>query len=147
MRNVNEIILHCSATKEGMDFNINDIRRWHVNGNGWEDVGYHYIIKLDGEIQKGRDIEKVGAHCKGRNKHSIGICYIGGLDGDGKPKDTRTDKQKASMYMLIERLRNRFGNIPVYGHNKFANKSCPCFDAEKEYNEVSTDTCVFDNVE
>lgn len=133
MRNVNEIILHCSATKEGMDFNINDIRRWHVNGNGWEDVGYHYIIKLDGEIQKGRDIEKVGAHCKGRNKHSIGICYIGGLDADGKPKDTRTDKQKASMWLLIERIKKRYGDIPVYGHNEFVNKDCPCFDVEKEF--------------
>lgn len=132
-RHIKEIVLHCSATKEGVDFNINDIKRWHVDDNGWEDVGYHYVIKLDGEIQKGRDIEKIGAHCKNHNKHSIGICYIGGLDADGNPKDTRTDKQKANMYLLIERLKKRFGDIPVYGHNEFANKSCPCFDVEKEF--------------
>lgn len=136
MRNINKIIIHCSATKEGMDFDIKDIKRWHMEDNGWNDVGYHYVIKLDGEIQKGRDIEKIGAHTKGYNKDSIGICYIGGINKEDEPEDTRTDKQKASIWLLIDRIRKRFGNIPVYGHKDFARKSCPCFDAQKEYNEV-----------
>ena len=134
MREIKEIILHCSASKPNQDFDISDIRRWHVEDNGWDDVGYHYFIKLDGTIQKGRDIEKVGAHCKGHNKHSIGICYCGGLDLDGKPADTRTDKQKASMYLLITRLLKRFPNASVIGHNAFANKACPGFDVKKEWN-------------
>lgn len=133
MREIKEIILHCSASKPHQDFDIQDIRRWHVEDNGWEDVGYHYFIKLDGEIQKGRDIEKVGAHCKGRNKHSIGICYCGGLDENGKPADTRTDKQKASLYLLITRLLKRFPNATVHGHNEYANKNCPSFDVKKEW--------------
>lgn len=133
MRDINKIILHTSATKEGLDFNSNDIRRWHLE-RGFNDIGYHYVILLDGTIEKGRDIEKIGAHCKGHNKNSIGICYIGGLDEFGKPKDTRTLKQKASLNMLIERLKKRFPNIKVHGHNEFSKKACPSFDVQKEYN-------------
>lgn len=127
MRKIKEIIIHCSATKEDVDFDINDIRRWHVEENGWEDVGYHYFIKLDGTIQKGRDIEKQGAHCKGHNRNSIGICYCGGLDSEGKPKDTRTIKQIASMSLLLNRLKNRFPEATVHCHNEFAKKACPSF--------------------
>lgn len=131
-RKIKEIHLHCSATKEGMDFGVKDIDRWHRE-RGWDGCGYHYIIKLDGEIEVGRDINKIPASIKGRNRYAVAIVYIGGLDKNGNPKDTRTDKQKASMYLLIERLKKRFGDIPVYGHNEFANKSCPCFDVEKEF--------------
>ena len=131
-RDIREIHIHCTATKEGIDFNVKDIDRWHKE-NGWDECGYHYVIKLDGTIEKGRDINKIPASIKGRNKHAVAIVYVGGLDKDGCPMDTRTNKQKVSMWLLVDRLRKRFGSIPVYGHNEFANKDCPCFDVKKEF--------------
>lgn len=80
MRKIDEIILHCSATPEGREHDVEDIRRWHVDGRGWSDVGYHYIILLDGTVQAGRPVNIQGAHCKGQNKTTVGICYIGGCD-------------------------------------------------------------------
>ena len=124
-RKIDRIILHCSATQEGKDFNAKDIDRWHRE-RGWSGIGYHYVIKLDGTIEVGRDINKIGSHCKGYNKDSIGICYIGGLDKKGNPKDTRTIQQKASMSLLIERLRKRFPNAKLFGHCDLSNKNCPC---------------------
>jgi N-acetylmuramoyl-L-alanine amidase len=95
------------------------------------------VIYLDGSVHVGRPLHKSGAHCKGYNAHSVGICYIGGLASDGKtPKDTRTDTQKASLVKLITELRQQFPNASVHGHREFANKACPCFDAHKEYNDL-----------
>ena len=131
-RDIRELHIHCTATKEGIDFGVKDIDRWHKE-RGWNGCGYHYVIKLDGEIEVGRDINKIPASIKGRNRYAVAIVYVGGLDKEGKPKDTRTDKQKASMWLLIERIKKRYGDIPVYGHNEFANKDCPCFDVEKEF--------------
>lgn len=134
-----EIILHCAATKEGSDFSIKNIDEWHKQ-RGFKKVGYHYVIKLDGTIENGRDENEVGAHCLNHNSKSIGICYIGGVDKDGKPKDTRTSQQKESMYKLVNHLMERY-SIPlsnVYGHYQFANKACPSFkieDFRKEYEE------------
>ena len=97
MRNINKIIVHCSASPEGKNFSVSEIRRWHLQ-RGFADIGYHFVIYLDGSVHVGRPLHKSGAHCKGQNKNSIGICYVGGLDSDGKtPKDTRTDTQKASL--------------------------------------------------
>jgi len=134
MRTINEIILHCSATKEGKHFDAEDIRVWHVNGNGWSDIGYHFVILLDGTIEHGRPVEKVGAHVKGRNRNSIGVCYIGGLDEDGKPKDTMTKEQEASFLDVVHSLRLVLGgNISVSGHNEYANKACPSFVLCKKF--------------
>ena len=132
MRLINEIIIHCSATKAGQDFDVNDIDRWHKE-RGWKGVGYHYVIKLDGTIQEGRPLDQIGAHCTGHNKKSIGICYIGGLDKSGKPKDTRTVAQKESLRLLVNQLLERFPGSKVYGHNEFAPKHCPCFCVSKEF--------------
>ena len=101
MRKINKIILHCTATKEGQDFTVDDVRRWHI-GRGFADIGYHYLIYLDGSVHKGRPIVRIGAHCSGQNKDSIGICYVGGLDSNNKPKDTRTDEQKAALVKLVK---------------------------------------------
>lgn len=131
MRWVNKIILHCSATKAGQEFHISDIRAWHQK-RGFYDVGYHYVVTIDGEVEKGREINHVGAHCYGQNQHSIGVCYIGGLDVDGKPADTRTEAQKQALGKLLSELVARF-HVPVYGHRDFAKKDCPCFDARSEY--------------
>ena len=136
MRNVNKIIVHCSATPEGKAFSVADIRRWHLQRGG-SDVGYHFVVYLDGSVHVGRPLRKCGAHCKGYNAHSVGICYIGGLASAGKtPKDTRTDTQKASLEKLITELRQQLPNASVHGHREYANKACPCCDARKEYNDL-----------
>ena len=135
MRSIDKIIVHCSATREGQHVTMQQIRQWHLQRN-FADIGYHYVIYLDGSVHKGRPLEKAGAHCKGQNAHSIGICYVGGLDRQGKPKDTRTAAQKAALLSLIRELRQRFPRATVHGHREFANKACPCFDAKKEYSQV-----------
>ncbi|NDW10955.1 N-acetylmuramoyl-L-alanine amidase [Dysgonomonas sp. 520] len=132
MRKINKIILHCSATKEGKHFTVADIDRWHKERN-FTEIGYHYVIYLDGTVHAGRDISKVGAHTIGQNSNSIGICYIGGLDANGKSKDTRTPEQKTAMMVLINGLLGQFPNATVHGHNEFAAKDCPCFNVKKEW--------------
>ena len=80
MRKIDRIVVHCSATTPTMDIGVGTIRGWHVLERGWSDVGYHFVITRDGEVQTGRPIERSGAHAKGFNKHSVGICYVGGLE-------------------------------------------------------------------
>ena len=131
---ITEIIIHCAATPEGVNFDINDIRKWHVDERGWSDVGYHYIILLDGTIQKGRPTNKQGAHCLGHNGNSIGVCYIGGVDKYSKSKDTRTDAQKVALKALVFMIKDQFKTISsVHGHNEFSKKACPSFDVSKEF--------------
>lgn len=132
MRKIDKIILHCSATREGQHFTTTDINQWHL-ARGFAKIGYHYVIYLDGSIHVGRGEEQIGAHCLGHNATSIGICYIGGLDKDGKPKDTRTPDQKKALNDLVDDLKMKYPKAKVYGHNKFAAKACPCFDVKKEY--------------
>ncbi|BCZ18067.1 N-acetylmuramoyl-L-alanine amidase [Helicobacter sp. NHP19-003] len=127
MRNIRQIILHCSATKENQDFCAADIDRWHKE-RGWVCIGYHYVIKLDGTIEKGRPDEEIGAHCKGHNAESIGVCYIGGCDEAGVAKDTRTEAQKQAMKSLCAQLLEKYPNASLYGHRDFEpKKECPCF--------------------
>ncbi len=132
MRIINKIILHCSATPEGRDVDMEELREWH-KARGFSDVGYHYVIHINGLMEVGRPIGKIGAHCKGYNKDSIGICYIGGLDKDGKPKDTRTEEQKQGLFYLVSELKKQFMAATIHGHNEFSDKACPCFDVSKEY--------------
>ena len=133
MRPINEIIIHCSATEAGKNFKAADIKRWHVQGNGWKDIGYHFVIDLDGTIEIGRPVEMKGAHTTNHNAYTIGICYVGGLQY-GKPADTRTDAQKKSLRELVNVLKSCFPEINlVSGHRDYANKACPCFDARKEF--------------
>ena len=132
MRKIDQIIIHCSATPEGRHVTVEEIRRWHKK-RGWRDIGYHYVIYLDGTIHAGRPICQMGAHCKGHNAHSIGICYVGGLDGNGKAKDTRTTFQKESLKSLVAQLKAQFPNVTIHGHNEFARKACPCFNVKTEF--------------
>lgn len=127
MRKITKIILHCSATREGQAFTAKDIDLWHRR-QGFQMIGYHYVILLDGTVEIGRPEELPGAHTYGHNANSIGICYIGGLDQDGKPCDTRTPQQRQAMKQLIADLLRKFPNATVHGHREFANKDCPCFD-------------------
>lgn len=131
-RKITEIILHCTASIEGNDTTVEAIRRYHINSRGWSDIGYHYVIYLDGSIHEGRNIHSSGAHCQGHNSNSIGICYVGGLDKNKKPKDTRTLAQKKSLVKLVKALMALY-HLPasrVYGHYQFANKACPSFKIE-----------------
>lgn len=131
-RPIKRIILHCSATVEGKDFTVEDIRRWHKE-KGWADIGYHYVIYRNGSIMKGRSINLVGAHCSGYNTGSIGIVYIGGLAKDGKTaKDTRTEAQKQSLRDLVRSLKILYPGATVHGHNEFSSKACPSFNVQKE---------------
>ena len=137
MRTVSLIIVHCSANKAGSALRAVDIDRYH-RSLGWNCCGYHYVIPTDGAIETGRPEELTGAHCKGHNSHSIGVCYIGGLDADGKtPKDTRTEAQKATLRKLIEQLRQRYPKALVVGHHDLNPlKACPCFNVTAEYTDL-----------
>ena len=136
MRGIKEIIIHCSATREGQQVSVDTIKDWHL-AKGWNNIGYHFYIDLDGKINKGRDIDKIGAHCKGHNRNSIGICYCGGVEADGKtPKDTRTQDQKESLLHVLKTLKAMYPDAIIYSHNEFANKACPSFDATREYEDI-----------
>lgn len=138
MRTINQIIIHCSATPEGREVSVETIRRWHRQ-RGFADIGYHYVIHLDGTIEPGRAEHAVGAHCLHHNQNSIGICYIGGTDRQGNPKDTRTPAQTAALVQLLKRLTDRY-NLPltaIHGHNEFAQKACPSFDVQQWLKTVS----------
>lgn len=137
MRKISEIILHCSATREGKAFTVSDIDRWHRE-RGWKGCGYHYVITLDGNVEQGRPEQVVGAHCTGRNSESIGVCYIGGCDMVGKSKDTRTPEQKKAMVTLVRQLMQThgIGIEDVRCHNEFSSKACPSFSIEKFRKEL-----------
>ena len=139
-RMINKIIVHCTATPEGRAVSVAEIRSWHTlpkpKGNGWSDIGYHYIIGLKGERWNGRDVDLVGAHCENQNANSIGVVYVGGVDKNGKPKDTRTIEQKNALVKLLRELRRIYPKAKIYGHRDFSNKACPSFDAKSEYSKL-----------
>lgn len=132
MNKVDKIIIHCTATPEGRNVQFADVESWHKKA-GYKKIGYHYLILLNGTIVKGRDESEVGAHTVGQNDKSIGVCYVGGLDKNMKPKDTRTPHQTTAMIRLIKELKGRYPNAVVYGHRDFARKACPSFDAKAEF--------------
>ena len=149
MRKINKVIIHCSATPEGRDYTVADIDRWHRE-RGFNEIGYHYVVYRDGSVHTGRDVAKIGAHCKGQNADSIGICYIGGLDANGKAKDTRTEAQKRALRVLIAKLVKEYPIKEILGHRDTSpdtdgdgivephewTKMCPCFDAKEEYKDL-----------
>ncbi len=142
MRKINKIIVHCTATQEGRDIGVEWCRKVHLR-KGWRDVGYHFVIRLDGEVEEGRPIEMSGAHTKGHNWDSIGVCYAGGVEAErgdnGKwiAKDTRTEEQKDSLVDLLCQLKDSYPKAIIYGHRDFSSKACPSFDAKKEYENIS----------
>ena len=137
MRKISLIIVHCSANREGSALRMADIDRYH-RSLGWKGCGYHYVIPVDGTIEQGRPEDVVGAHCKNHNRHSIGVCYIGGLAADGKtPKDTRTEEQKRALRMLIEDLHKRYPKALIVGHSALDPKKpcCPGLDVIREFRD------------
>lgn len=131
MRNINYIILHSTATKASQDIGVDEVRQWHL-ARGWQDIGYHYLVRRNGSIERGRPIEQVGAHVRGHNDDSIGVVYVGGLGDDGTPEDTRTSAQRIVLRLLLGWLRLRH-NAELKGHKECdtANTACPSFDVEE----------------
>ena len=137
MKEINKVIVHCTATPEGRHTTVEDVRRWHLD-RGWSDIGYHFLVYLDGTVHEGRSLDVQGAHCRGQNKNSIGIAYVGGLDKvNFKPKDTRTEEQKEALVDMLEFFKIAHPEVVIYGHRDFASKACPSFDAKTEYKNIT----------
>lgn len=132
MRNITEIIVHCTATPRSRNVSVADIDSWHRQ-RGFNQIGYHYVVALDGTVHRGRDESIAGAHCLGHNAGSIGVAYVGGIETDGTPADTRTPQQRESLTALLASLLRRYPGSSVRGHRDFASKACPSFDATAEY--------------
>lgn len=132
MRRIKQIVVHCTATPAGRPHRADEIRKWHKS-QGWRDIGYHYVIGLDGLVEAGRSEEEAGAHVAGHNAETIGVCYVGGTDG-GKGCDTRTPAQRKSLEKLLRELKGRYPKAEIVGHHDLnRRKECPCFDAKSEY--------------
>ena len=131
MRNIDKIIIHCTATPYGRHVTVADVDAWH-RARGFNSIGYHYLIYTDGSVHAGRPESIIGAHCRGHNASSIGIAYVGGLGPDGQPSDTRTPAQRLALRQLVLTLLTRYPRAGVHGHREFAAKACPCFDVRKE---------------
>ena len=132
---VSYIIIHCTATRETQDYTPEQLKHDHL-ARGFIDVGYHFYIRKDGTVTQHRRLNEVGAHCRPFNRCSIGVCYEGGLDANGKPKDTRTLKQRASLIALVLDLHRQFPNAVIRGHNEMPGatiKECPCFRPSTEF--------------
>lgn len=153
MKTIDSIVIHCSATRAGQDVRAADIDKWHKE-RGFAMIGYNYVIDLDGTVETGRPLSMDGAHCntaglsgQSYNKHSIGICYVGGLDENGNPAGTRTDEQKTAMHELVLQLMKKYPIVEVIGHRDASPdkngddkitpnewiKQCPCFDVKSEF--------------
>ena len=162
MNKIDSIIIHCSATKAGQDLRAKDIDRMNRQ-RGFAQIGYNFVIDLDGTVENGRPLSIDGAHCNTKgfsgvsyNKHSIGICYIGGLDVNGRPADTRTKAQKNALRDLVAKLCKEYDIVELLGHRDTSPdldgsgevelaeyiKACPCFDVRSEFSNFLRNTVV-----
>jgi len=137
-REVNLIVVHCSATNQHMDIGATEIRKWHVEDNEWSDIGYHNIIRRDGTLEHGRDLAIPGAHAKGFNKNSIGVCLIGGVDSENNPTNNFTDVQFKTLRSYLDTMMDIF-DAEVKGHRDLpnTNKACPSFNVSEWYDNDS----------
>ena len=149
MREINLIVIHCTATRSDQPFTQASLEQSHRE-RGFNGIGYHYYIRRDGSIKSTRPLNKVGSHARGYNAHSIGICYEGGLNALGKPADTRTEWQRHSLRVLLLTLLRDYPGCRIVGHRDLSPdldgdgvieshewlKLCPCFDAGKEYSSL-----------
>lgn len=131
-RTTNWIAIHCSATRPAMDVGVKEIRQWH-KAQGWSDIGYHFVIRRDGKIEKGRPIDAIGAHVAGFNATSVGVCMVGGVNQKDftKAENNFTKEQFNALCALLTQLCVRYPGAKVRGHRDFpkVNKACPSFDA------------------
>ena len=136
MRRIDHIVIHCSATRSDQQYSVRALIRDHANRFGF--TGYHYYVTRGGTVYQTRHEQLVGAHAKGYNEHSLGVCYEGGLDVNGKPADTRTGAQKRALLRLLRRLKAAHPEARILGHRDLpgVKKDCPCFDARTEYSSL-----------
>lgn len=135
------IVVHCSATGPQADIGVADITRWHTQ-RGFDTIGYHYVIRRNGTCETGRTESTIGAHVRGHNARSVGVCLAGGVDTAGKPANNFTPAQFATLESLLIELRGRYPQARICGHrdlspdkngdgkitpNEFI-KACPSFD-------------------
>ncbi|MBQ8937637.1 MAG: N-acetylmuramoyl-L-alanine amidase [Bacteroidaceae bacterium] len=136
MRTITLIVIHCSAVRPDQRSSAKDIDGWHRQ-KGWNGIGYHYVIRRSGQIEPGRPEATVGAHCVNHTSHSLGICYEGGLDIRGRPADTRTEAQRASLRRLLEDLHRAYPRALIVGHHDLnPQKACPCYPVVTEYADL-----------
>jgi hypothetical protein len=138
MRDIDDLIVHCSSTYDNQDIGAAEIRRVHVEENGWKDIGYHYVIRRNGTVEPGRSEDTIGAHVAGHNAHSIGICLVGGLShvaGKTVSAANFTYAQYAALESLLRRLMLKYPKAALHGHCDYANKDCPCFDVQRWWKE------------
>ena len=137
MRTITLIVVHCSAVRPDQQSSAAQIDTWHRERGFKLGIGYHYVVRRDGQVEPGRPEFLVGAHCLNHNAHSIGVCYEGGLDIRGQPADTRTEAQKQAMRQLLEELHRRYPRALIVGHHDLdPGKPCPCYDVAREYRDL-----------
>lgn len=135
-RKINKLVIHCSATPEKMDIGAEVIRVWHTRDNGWDDIGYHYVIKRNGMVEKGRPVEQIGAHVAGHNKDSIGICLIGGVNDKNQAVNNFTEAQFKTLVDVVKQAKRAYNGLMVMGHRDLdAKKACPSFDVREWLNK------------
>lgn len=138
-RAISRLVVHCSATRPSMDVGAKEIREWHVEGNGWKDIGYHFVIRRNGSIELGRPIDEAGSHAKGYNSDSIGVCLVGGVDQEDYriAENNFTEKQFQSLIEIIVKTRKAIPHIMIMGHKDLdPKKACPSFDVREWLNKV-----------
>ena len=133
-KSTESIVIHCSATKPTMDIGLNEIRKWHVKENGWRDVGYHYIVRRNGEVELGRRHDDTGAHAAGYNHKTIGVCMVGGMADDNAAENNFTDKQWTAVKDLLNQIKVDYPGLKIIGHNEISSKECPSFDVQEWLN-------------
>ena len=138
MRKISYIAVHCTATRPSMDIGVKEVTAWH-KARGWKNCGYHWIIRRDGTLEKGRSEEQVGAHVAGHNKYSIGISLVGGVsEGSLTPEMNYTDEQMETLEIWLKVAHSRFPDAIIQGHRDFPGvaKACPCFDVKPWLEEI-----------
>lgn len=134
MREIDTLIIHCSYTPPDMDIGAAEINDWHLE-RGWDGIGYHLVIRRSGELEEGRDIEKAGAHARGHNRSSIGLCLVGGMSRDHQPDCNFTRMQWSCLSAVVDSLVEEYGPLKVIGHRDVdSGKECPCFDVGAWHN-------------
>ena len=149
MAKLQYLVIHCTATPEGRKVSSAEIRRWHTDplpaGRGWKQVGYTNIIHLDGSIERlvdnnednNVDNWEITNGVAGYNSISRHIVYVGGVDKNLKPKDTRTDAQEEALKLYVKDFQQRFPEVKIVGHNELADKDCPSFDVQQWLSEIN----------
>ena len=139
-KHTRQLVVHCSATTPEQNIGVVEIRRWHTDpppkGRGWSDVGYHYVIRRSGRLEKGRAEDLAGAHVRGHNYDTVGICLVGGVDGQDEPQQNFTVDQFATLLKLLVTLKKRYPTAHIRGHRDFpgVDKACPCFNTHAWWN-------------